>query len=296
MKKIRFIKKAFFISTVILVSILLFSVPASAGYSIGFSNSSIEILSPSRSGFNCEGNLTVEGTSVLDQVWLCMRGPAGELVTYPADVRDGRFSLDMQLRFGPGKYTIWADDNPTRFDGEIRFELFNKLEKDTRYISPSAYVDSNNQSVIDLVYQIVTPQMSETEKLKAIHDWVSGNISYDYQTFLEEDTTLVPASQTLESKKGVCRDYSFLVAALARAAGLQAKVIHGQALESSGWSSQSHAWNEVFADGKWITLDATWDAGYIQNDSFVAAPSNKYFAPDSEVFAVTHYAATATTY
>jgi transglutaminase-like putative cysteine protease len=202
----------------------------------------------------------------------------------------------MQLRFGPGKYTIWAGDNSTRFDGVIRFELVNKLEKDTRYISPSAYVDSDNQSVVALAHEIVSPQMSETEKLKAIHDWVSGNIAYDYQAFLEGNTTLVPASQTLQSKKGVCRDYSFLVAALARAAGLEAKVVHGQTWESNGWTAQSHAWNEVYADGQWVAIDATWDAGYIQNNSFVFAPSNKYFAPDSKDFAVTHFASAYTTY
>lgn len=296
MKGISFTKKALFISTVILVSLLIFSVPASADYSIGFSNSSIQVSSPSCSGFSCEGNLTIEGTSNLDRVWFCVRGPAGELITYPADVQGGRFSLDMQLRFGPGKYTIWAGDNPTRFNGVIRFELINKLEKDTRYISPSAYVDSDNQSVVSLVYEIVTPQMSETEKLKAIHDWVAGNISYDYQAFLEGNITLVPASQTLKNQKGVCGDYSFLVAALARATGLQAKVVYGQTWESNGWKSQSHAWNEVYADGRWVTIDATWDAGYIQDNSFVAALSNKYFDPDSEDFAVTHFASAYTAY
>lgn len=296
MKRIGLSKKIFFMCTFVLVSILCFSAAASAAYSVGFSTSSIQITSPSSSGFSCDGNLTIEGKSGLERVWFCVRGPAGELSTYPADVWNGSFKLDIQLRFGPGKYTIWAGDNSTRFDGKIRFELNNELEKDTRYISPSAYVDSDDQSVVDLVYQIVTPQMSETEKLKAIHDWVAGNIAYDYDAFLAGDTTLVPASQTIKSGKGVCRDYSFVVAALARAAGLQAKVVHGQTWESSGWTSQSHAWNEVYADGRWVTIDATWDAGYIQNNSFVAALSNKYFAPASEDFAATHFASAYTVY
>jgi transglutaminase-like putative cysteine protease len=209
---------------------------------------------------------------------------------------EGSFKVEVQLRFGPGNYTIWAGDNPTRFDGIIRFEIINKLENDTRYISPSAYVDSSNQLVVDLVSQIVTPQMSETEKLKAIYGWVTGNIAYDYQAFLAGQSQLVTASQTIINKDGVCRDYAFLVAALARAAGLQAKVVNGQTWESNGWTPQSHAWNEVYVDGRWVTIDAAWDAGYIQNSLFVAAPTTKYFGQDSGEFAVTHFAAAYTTH
>jgi hypothetical protein len=296
MRRIDTTKKALFITMVLLTSLLCFSLPASADYSTGFSNSAIQITSPASSGFQSEGVLSIEGTSILDRVWFCVRGPAGELVTYPADVMEGSFKVEVQLRFGPGNYTIWAGDNPTGFDGLIRFELVNILEEDTRYISPSAYVDSSNQLVVDLVYQLVTPQMSETEKLKAIHGWVTGNIAYDYQAFLAGQNQLVTASQTIQNKKGNCRDYAFLVAALARAAGLQAKVAYGQTWESNGWTPQSHAWNEVYVDGSWVTIDATWDAGYIQNESFVAAPSMKYFAQDSGEFAVTHFASANTTY
>ena len=296
MIRISISKKTLIVSMVILASILCFSIPASAEYSTGFSSPSIQIISPSSSGLECESPLSIEGTSKLERIWFCVRGPAGELVTYPADVQAGSFKLEIQLRFGPGKYTIWAGDNPTRFDGVIRFEIINKHEKDTRYISPSAYVDCNDQSVVDLVYQIVTPQMGETEKLKAIHDWVTSSIAYDYQAFLEGNSQIVPASQTLKDKKGVCRDYAFLVAALARASGLQAKVVNGQTWESNGWTPQSHAWNEVYADGQWVTVDATWDAGYIKDNRFVFAPSTKYFAPDSKDFAVTHFASAYTTY
>jgi hypothetical protein len=294
MEMTRHSKKSLFVGMLVLIGLLCFSLPASADYSTGFSSSVMRITSPSSSGFDCEGTLNIEGTSKLDRVWFCVRGPAGELVTNPAEVLDGSFKLEMQLRFGPGKYTVWAGDSSTRFDGVIRFELENKLAADTRYITPSAYVDSDNQSVVNLVNQIVTPQMGETAKLKAIHDWVAGNISYDYQAYLAGQSQLVPASETLKSKKGVCRDYAFLVAAMSRAAGLQAKVINGQAYKDNTWAAQSHAWNEVYADGRWVTVDATWDAGYIQNNNFVAALSTKYFAPDIQEFALTHYASANT--
>ncbi len=33
--------------------------------------------------------------------------------------------------------------------------------------------------------------------------------------------------------------------------------------------NEYHAWNEVLIDNNWISLDATWDAGYINNGQFV---------------------------
>jgi len=40
------------------------------------------------------------------------------------------FSIDINLRFGAGKYTIWAGDNQKRFDGKIRFIVNSEAAED----------------------------------------------------------------------------------------------------------------------------------------------------------------------
>ncbi|MBA1336609.1 MAG: hypothetical protein HPY66_3044 [Firmicutes bacterium] len=80
-----------------------------------------------------------------------------------------------------------------------------------------------------------------------------------------------------------------MVAALARSLDIPARVVYGSVVDrNNGWEPQLHAWNELQVDGRWVIVDATWDAGYIKNGKFVSSPSNKYFDPDNEEFAATH--------
>lgn len=277
-----------------MLSLLFFAGSAQAAYSTGFASGSIQVTAPSTSGMNCDGSLLVEGRSTLDKVWLCLRGPEGELATYPIKVDEGQFSLDLQLRFGPGLYTIWMGESSARFDGTIRFEAVNKQRGDTRYLSPSAYVDSDNPLIQALARQITGGSHTDYEKLAAIHYWVAANIKYDYKAYLNGSDLMVTASQTAQDKSGICRNYAFLMAALCRAAGLPARVVYGDASATGEWAAQKHAWNEVYVGNRWVTADSTWDAGYIKNSRFISKPSTKYFNPDSAVFAATHSGATYT--
>ncbi|HNX29584.1 MAG TPA: transglutaminase domain-containing protein [Syntrophomonadaceae bacterium] len=264
-----------------------FSSNALAAYSVGFSTNDIQIIEPPNDGTEVHGTLPISGTAEVEEVWFCVRGPQNEVEAQYTTVTDGKFSIEIALRFGPGKYTIWADDNKTNFDGKIRFTAYNIVE-DNRYTSSSTYVDSDNNEIIELSKSLVNDDMTDIEKAKAIHDWVAGNIKYDYQAYLEGDLGLKTASATLKDGAGVCSGYSFLFAALCRAADLPAKVVYGQINGGDGWEDQKHAWNEVQIEGEWITIDNTWDAGYIKNGSFVAALSDEYFDSDPATFALSH--------
>jgi hypothetical protein len=266
-----------------------------AAYSVGFKSAAIEITSPDTNGQAFDGSLYVEGKTGLSQIWLCVRGPEGELETYPAEVTDDEFRVRLHLRFGKGTYTVWAGDNPTKFDGKIRFEVKNSVTEDIRYTAPSAYVDSSHKDVQALAKSLVRPTMTDMEKVQAIHDWAASNIKYDYNAYLNGENILRTASETIKDKKGTCRDYSFVVAALARALGIPARIVYGNVADSDkGWKSQLHAWNELYADGRWVKADATWDAGYIKEERFITSLSDKYFDPDTTLFAKTHQATSVT--
>lgn len=258
-------------------------------FRVSFASPVIEIIAPHGNKMVFNGGLTTEGETRLEQIWLAVRGPQNEIVVHPVEVIEGRFQTNIELRFGPGTYTIWAGDSPRRFDGRIRFQVVNDLEKDTRYLAASAFVDSNHPAIIALANSLVTPEMSEIQKLEALHRWVIENIRYDYQAFLRQENILVPASHTMATGLGMCRDYSFLLAALCRAAGLPARVVYGQVRNHNGWNAQLHAWNQVLVNEEWVTVDATWNAGHIRSGAFVASPSSRFFATGAASFSLTHH-------
>ena len=66
------------------------------------------------------------------------------------------------------------------------------------------------------------------------------------------------AGEVLRTKSGDCTEHSALFAALSRAAGIPAKMVYGVVLNPGG-EFFFHNWNEVFADGKWISVDSTFN-------------------------------------
>lgn len=282
-----FSKKSWLIMFITVCFCFISAPVAVADYSVGFAADEIRIIDPPLSGTEVNGLLPVSGAASVEAVWFCLRSPENEVETQYAPVIDGKFTIDLAFRFGPGKYTVWADDNPNQFDGKIRFYAYN-VGEDNRYSSASTYVDSGNAKIVELSHILVNEAMSDQNKVKAIHDWVAGNIEYDYQAYLDGIYNMKTASATLSDKKGLCGGYAYLFAALCRAADLPAKVIYGQAKSSKGWAIQDHAWNEVLVDDEWMIIDTTWDSGYIRDNQFIPSLTYDYFDPNPQDFALTH--------
>ncbi|QMV40910.1 transglutaminase domain-containing protein [Cohnella cholangitidis] len=100
-------------------------------------------------------------------------------------------------------------------------------------------------------------------KARALYDWVGSRIAYDddkVKAYVEEgDWREQGPEQTFLTRKGVCIDYSRLYAAMARAVGLDARVVTGLGYDGRGGYG-AHAWNEVYLSeqDRWVSLDSTW--------------------------------------
>jgi len=108
----------------------------------------------------------------------------------------------------------------------------------------TAYVTSKVKAVLPT---IIHKNMNAHEKVKAIHDWVVLNLSYD--TSLKNDTAYLG----LKEGKTVCQGYALLTYRMLKEAGITNQIAEGKA------GGQLHAWNVVNLDGKWYHLDTTWD-------------------------------------
>lgn len=211
---------------------------------------------------------------------------------YPAQA--GKVAGKVYLRFGQGTYRVefnlvkpGTDPSTLEFDNLAIMDLEQKSGQDQRYLAPSWGIESDNQEILKLAGEITKGQNNDYQKVRAIHDWVSSNIQYDVKKYTaKEFYDNQGAVQTLRNKKGLCRDYANLVTALLRASGLEARTVLGKAGGNGNW--YDHAWNEALVGGRWVALDATWDAGNLKNGQFTNKFSRKYFDMSGDLLVTSH--------
>ncbi|NMM64298.1 hypothetical protein HBE96_16865 [Clostridium sp. P21] len=116
------------------------------------------------------------------------------------------------------------------------------------------YIETTSQSaqvkskVDEILSQIITPDMTDVQKEKAINDYICKNVAYD--------TTLTihsAYSALFGNGKTVCSGYALLAYRMLTEAGLEARIITGEG------DGQAHAWNLVKINGNWYHLDVTWN-------------------------------------
>ena len=109
--------------------------------------------------------------------------------------------------------------------------------------------DYVSYKVNEAVKEIITPDMTDIEKVKAVHDWVCRNTEYDHVSTRDKGNH-TDASVFLTDKT-VCDGY-------ARACNL---LYHAAGIESCYVYSTNHAWNIVKLGGHYFHADSTWDDG-----------------------------------
>ncbi|MGE5473723.1 MAG: transglutaminase-like domain-containing protein [Ignavibacteriales bacterium] len=135
----------------------------------------------------------------------------------------------------------------------------SRVNSDGSFLNPSKDIDSDDSKIISLSNSLTSGKKTDSQKISAIYTWVAENITYDFDKYnhmLAGDySDKFGSLSALELRKGVCYDMSTLLAALCRAAGIEAKVAKGYSTNIIGY----HGWNEVYdADkGEWLILDVT---------------------------------------
>jgi hypothetical protein len=155
---------------------------------------------------------------------------------------------------------------------------------------------SAEKSVQSLSRYLVRPARNDEEKARAIFRWITNNISYDTRSYFTGTVKPSSPNSVLKNKTAVCEGFSGLFKMLGREAGLEIETIGGYA---KGYGSSvgerfsgppNHAWNAVKIDGAWRLMDATWGAGYMDENGRYARSFNDYFffAPPEKLI-YTHF-------
>jgi hypothetical protein len=124
----------------------------------------------------------------------------------------------------------------------------NKIKEiDVKFLRPTPFVQSNHAKIQKLARKIVSTNDKPIDKVKKIVAWIHKNIEK------RPVLSLPDALATLENGVGDCNEHAVLLAAIARASGIPAKIEAGLVYLKGRF--YYHAWNLLYI-GKWITADS----------------------------------------
>ncbi len=161
--------------------------------------------------------------------------------------------------------------------------------------TPSTALSADDPQVDALAKSLVAGLDGDRAKALAIYRWITANIDYDADGLRSGRYCDLPPGRVLQGRQAVCSGYAGLFCAMANAAGLEAVRIRGYSRGyeyvpgKSNISKPNHAWNAVKIDGRWMLLDTTWGAGYLDGGlNFVRAYEEHYFLTPPEEFIFDH--------
>ncbi|MCZ7606144.1 MAG: transglutaminase family protein [Planctomycetota bacterium] len=143
----------------------------------------------------------------------------------------------------------------TTFDMEVPFPLPAIPETISGYLGPSLLCESDDPAIVETAQMLVATHTSAAESAKALGEFV-----YQYLADDSASVTNASARYALRNGRGDCTAHAHLVIALARAAGIPARLAGGLLYDSTeefGAIFAFHSWAELWL-GKWTPVDATF--------------------------------------
>lgn len=180
------------------------------------------------------------------------------------------------LTEGEGEYTLRVLENVREdlyrpvFNCPLTLELADPLEP---FRQSCQYVSFTGDSQASRLAGELTKGLDAgEEKIQAVFDYVTENLSYDQEKAASVEPGYLPrVDQVLEEGKGICFDYAAVMAAMLRSQGLACRL-------GVGWAKETyHAWVETPEGDGWRLWDPTFlsvnrgDQGILD---FVSHPEN----------------------
>jgi len=148
-----------------------------------------------------------------------------------------------------------------KLDGDI-LEIFQEkmqrhqmpglgaLPMDARsFLKSEPFIESDHPKIKQTANSIVSSEDRPYQKAKKLIAWINENI-------VQKPVLSIPdALSTIENREGDCNEHAVLLAALARAVGIPAKIEAGLVYLDGRF--YYHAWNLLYM-GQWVTADSVF--------------------------------------
>lgn len=190
-------------------------------------------------------------------------------------------SYPLQMGNGTYKITVYENISGTKYSTKQSVTInVNLNDENSPFLVPNQLVNySSTNETVKKAAELTKDKIADIDKVDAIYDYVISNISYDNPKAKEVKSGYLPViDEILKSKKGICFDYSSVMAAMLRSQGIPVKLVTGYSSNLSAF----HAWNEIYTDETgWIKLNELYFDG--QNwklmDSTIASSAKQSKSP-----------------
>ena len=118
------------------------------------------------------------------------------------------------------------------------------------YTAPAPFIESDDPAIVARARAIVGNASDHAIAARRLVAWVGSHVEK------APSVTVPSAREVLGSMRGDCNEHAVLLTALARAAGIPARVVAGAVYANDGF--YYHAWTELWL-GRWVSADAVFD-------------------------------------
>lgn len=147
------------------------------------------------------------------------------------------------------------------------------------------FIQSDDPKIVALANSVAADETDSWKLAMELEKLVKTTIRL--KTFSQAFST---AAEVAEIREGDCTEHAVLLAALARARGIPARVVIGLMYVPSAQSFGYHMWNELWIDDRWLPLDGTLGKGGIgaghlklTDSSLTGATAYSSFLPVAQV-------------
>lgn len=203
-----------------------------------------------------EGYLYVTSTGEIEDIKIQLN--CNDSITYTYIIPKGVSVIPLSL--GNGTYNIIAYEGmgeegmyATKFAETLDVSISDEF---LPFLYPNCYVQFDiNADVVALGKELAAGKGSDIEVIAAVYDYVVKNITYDHERAATVKPDYVPnVDEVLKEKKGICFDYSSLMAAMLRSQRIPTRLEFGYAGDAY------HAWITTYIE------DQGWINGIIEFD------------------------------
>lgn len=175
---------------------------------------------------------------------------------------------------------------------ESSAQVFLGIGKPENYLDLNHLTAAEISVIKNLSDSICHGAENDYQKARLLHDWMTKNIYYDYDN-MGNGNAPYDSPDVLNAKRTVCGGFANLYRDMLRSQGIPCTNIIGD----SRWqgyeeyeNSPDHGWNVLFANGRWVHVDVTWDTqNSFQGGVFEDGDRHsRYFDVDFEYMTLDH--------